>query len=373
MIWLFWISLLSLWYSFLGYPVWLWLRRKWRHSPVQKLQCSPSISIVIAAHNEALALSRKFASVSALQYPPGLLEIIVVSDGSTDETETIVKAATSELVHPIILSTHEGKAAALNHGVAAARGEIVVFMDARQEIEADAVNKLVRNFADPAVGCVSGELMLKRPSAAGGQDGLGLYWSLEKRIRRLESETGSVVGATGALYAVRRELVVTIPPGTLLDDVYVPLCVAARNKRVIFEPEARAWDNIPDNPSREFRRKVRTLTGNYQLLELAPWLLTRANPLRFEFISHKLSRLFVPFALLGLVVTCVFLTGFPYREALIAQICFYCSAVLGALHVRPQFVGRLSRIALAFMLLNLAAAMALFNFISGKRAVWVRS
>lgn len=373
MTWVFWTALLCLLYSYVGYPAWLWLRRQWRFLPVQKAETTPSISVVIAANNEAAILQRKLANLHALRYPQDLLEIIVVSDGSVDGTEQMLRMATGPLVRPLLLPTHRGKAVALNCGVAAARGEIVVFMDARQEVEPDALNKLARNFADPTVGCVSGELMLKGPNKVGGQDGLGLYWRIEKIIRCMESETGSVVGATGALYAVRRDLVVNIPAGTLLDDVYLPLCVAAKNKRVVFEPEARAWDDMPDSASKEFRRKVRTLTGNYQLLELAPWLLTRANPLRFEFISHKLSRLLVPFALVALFATCIFLRGFPYREGLVLQICFYSSAALGALRVRPEFVSRFSKVALAFLLLNVAAAMALINFVSGKRAVWVRS
>jgi biofilm PGA synthesis N-glycosyltransferase PgaC len=370
--WVFWAAFFFVFYSYIGYPVWLWARGHWRLLPVRKSEGTPSISIVIAAFNEAATLRRKLTNLSDLRYPRNLLEIIVVSDGSTDETDQVLKAAAGLLVRPVLLPTHEGKAFALNCGIAAARGEVVVFMDVRQEVEPDALNQLVRNFADPTVGCVSGELILRAPESASGQDGLGLYWRLEKAIRKMESETGSVVGATGALYAVRRELLVEIPPGTLLDDVYLPLCIAAKKKRVVFEPEARAWDNMPDSASKEFRRKVRTLTGNYQLLELAPWLFTRNNPLRFEFVSHKLSRLLVPFALVALFVSCIFLRGFPYRETLVAQICFYSSAALSAVRVRPEFISRLSRVALAFLLLNVAAAMALVNFISGKRAVWVR-
>ena len=128
---------------------------------------------------------------------------------------------------------------------------------------------------------------------------MGLYWRIEKRVRELEAASGSVVGATGALYAVRRELVPEVPAETILDDVFIPMNVARKGLRVGFDPRARAWDTPDLGREREFRRKVRTLTGNYQLLQLAPWLLRRENPLRFDFISHKLTRLVVPFASAG--------------------------------------------------------------------------
>lgn len=371
-LYLFWASALLVAYAYVGYPAWLWLRRGWCNEAIQKGDITPPVSIVIAAHNEAANLPCKLRNLSQLHYPKHLLQIIVVSDGSTDETEQLLKAATNPFLQPLLLSDHAGKAVALNHGIAAATGEIVVFMDARQEIEADAIAMLVRSFSDLAVGCVSGELMLKGASEAGGQDGLGFYWRVEKAIRKLESDTGSVVGATGALYAARRELLSEIPQGMLLDDVYVPLCIAAKNKRVVFEPDAHAWDEMPHDVVKEFRRKVRTLTGNYQLVELAPWLLSGANPLRFQFISHKLLRLLVPFALTTLLVSSIFLRGPAYRTALVLQICFYASAAVAVFHARLGLITRLGKTALAFLLLNLAAVLAFVNFISGKRTVWVR-
>jgi cellulose synthase/poly-beta-1,6-N-acetylglucosamine synthase-like glycosyltransferase len=371
-VYLFWTSTGLVAYAYVGYPALLWLRRCWCNERVHKKDITPPVSIVIAAHNEAALLPRKLKNLSELRYPRPLLEIIVVSDGSSDETEELLKAAASPSLRPVLLSERAGKAVALNEGMAVANGVIVVFMDVRQEIEADAIAMLVRNFADSTVGCVSGELMLKGSKDESGQEGLGFYWSVEKAIRKMESETGSVVGATGALYAARRELLPHIPQGMLLDDVYVPLCIAAKNKRVVFEPEARAWDEMPHDLVTEFRRKVRTLTGNYQLVELAPWLLSGANPLRFQFISHKLLRLLVPFALAALLVSSIFLEGPLYRTGLVLQSCFYASAAVALFHAPLGLISRLGRTALAFLLLNLAAVLAFVNFISGKRTVWVR-
>ena len=202
-------------------------------------------------------------------YPAEKVEICVASDGSADETENILKGA-----NPAVKWTRGprlGKATALNEAIRLCSGDIVVFTDVRQEIERSALRELAADFADPTVGCVSGELMLR----SGGQNiagGVSHYWRMEKAVRKLESETGSVVGATGAIYAVRRTLVPEVPAGTLLDDVYIPLAVVRQGQRVLFEPAARAWDDPTGSAVQEFRRNVRTLAGNYQLLQIAPRL-----------------------------------------------------------------------------------------------------
>ncbi|MGH9355670.1 MAG: glycosyltransferase family 2 protein, partial [Terriglobia bacterium] len=173
------------------------------------------------------------------------------------------------------------------------------------------------------------------------------------------------------LYAARKSGLAPLPEGTLLDDVYQPLQIARGGWRVIFEPRARAWDRLASS-HQEFRRKVRTLTGNYQLLQLAPWVLTRDNPIRFEFISHKLLRLLVPFALVGLLAASLWLSAPFYRLAALAQILFYGLAALGLGKPRHGIVKRASDAALAFLILNAAAAVAFFFFLTGKRQVWVR-
>jgi hypothetical protein len=200
---------------------------------------------------------------------------------------------------------------------------------------------------------------------------VGSYWKLEKAIRYWESKGGSTVGATGALYAVKRNLVPRLPTGLILDDVFIPMEVARRGERVIFEPRALAWDNLPSKPKLEFRRKVRTLFGNYQLLRIAPWLLTTANPLRFEFISHKVCRLAVPFALIGTILSSAFLSGVVYRLPLIAAIGVGTLGALASVRAPLGVVSRLTDLALAFVLLNTAAIVAFFYFAIGKKEVWV--
>jgi hypothetical protein len=202
--------------------------------------------------------------------------------------------------------------------------------------------------------------------------GPGLYWKIEKKIRELESASGSVVGATGALYAVRRGLLVPVPAGTILDDVYVPMHVVRQGARVVFDERARAWDRPNLGTRREFGRKVRTLTGNYQLVQLAPWLVTFGNPLWLEFMSHKLLRLLVPFGLFVTLGSTCFLAEPLYRLALVLQLAFYTLGLLAMVPMRKGPLNRVTDAAFTFVVLNTAAVVAFANFVTGRKAVWLR-
>jgi biofilm PGA synthesis N-glycosyltransferase PgaC len=199
---------------------------------------------------------------------------------------------------------------------------------------------------------------------------MGLYWRIEKKVREMESVSGSVVGATGALYAVRRTLLVLVPADTILDDVYVPMHVARQGFRVVFVPEARAWDVADQGAEQEFSRKVRTLSGNYQLLQLAPWLLTAQNPLRFEFVSHKLLRLVAPFVLLTAFISPILLQQLFYRIALALQAAFYTLGMLALLNMARGPLARMADASRTFIVLNTAAAVAFLNFISRRKVAW---
>lgn len=360
----------SVFYAYAGYALWLSVRRKWRSMPRQWSPILPSISIVMAVRNEAAALAAKIKNLEALDYPRDKVAIIVVSDGSTDATNEVL-AGFGSRVQPIFLPVPEGKASALNHALAVAKSEIVVFVDVRQQLDSQALRFLAGNFADPSVGCASGELVLTE-SLESKAESVGLYWKIEKQIRKLESETGSVVGATGALYAVRRELVPVVPAGTLCDDVYIPFEVVRQNRRVVFESRAIAFDVIFSDWRREFRRKVRTLAGNYQLLRLAPWLMTSTNPLRFELFSHKLLRLAAPFILLLALAGSFLAQGWFYRVAFFCQLGFYALALLVVVlpKSRPP---RVAALAFTFVMLNVAAVFALVKFMTGAKDVWVNT
>jgi cellulose synthase/poly-beta-1,6-N-acetylglucosamine synthase-like glycosyltransferase len=327
----------------------------------------------MVVHNEADVLERKLENLLELNYSPELRELVVVSDGSTDGTDAILKkfAGISRLR---VLLKHEaqGKAAGLNDAIKGANGEIVIFTDARQKIEKDAVRFLLENFADPQVGCVSGELMLGDPSCGEVTRGMGLYWRIEKQVRQWESALGSVVGATGALYATRRHLLVQLPTETILDDVYLPMQVVRKGLRVVLEPRARVWDTPDLGTPREFERKVRTLNGNYELLRLAPWLLSNSNPIRFNFVSHKLIRLLVPFALGALLVSSIALPGVPFRLALILQLAFYGLGIGALAGLKRGPLARIAETAFTFVLLNAAAVVAFTKFLTGRKVAWAR-
>jgi cellulose synthase/poly-beta-1,6-N-acetylglucosamine synthase-like glycosyltransferase len=327
----------------------------------------------MVVRNEEQMLPGKLENLLTLDYPEDRLEVVVVSDGSTDGTDRILhEKGQNPRVRVVLNQLSRGKASGLNDGVEVAQGEIVIFTDARQMIERGALRTLVSNFVDPAVGCVSGELMLGDPSGAESGKGMGLYWRMEKRIREWEAASGSVVGATGAFYATRRELLVPLPPDTILDDVYTPMHVVKQGKRVIFEPQARAWDAPDLGSGREFSRKVRTLSGNYQLVQIAPWLLGGSNPIRFEFVSHKLLRLLVPFALASLLISSAFLAGVFYRAVFLAQLAFYALSLLGMTHLKMGPFNRAADAALTFVLLNTAAVVAFAKFVTGRKVVWAR-
>ena len=353
----FWVSAIVVAYVYVGYPLLLaaWARLRPAGSgiprrPTTRPEGLPFVSVVLAARNEGHQLARRLKNLLAQDYPADRLEIVVVSDGSTDDT-ALVAASYAPRVRCIALPPG-GKALALNAGVREAHHPILVFADARQRFAPDAVRRLVAPFADPRVGGVSGELHLAEArdegersapsSPANGADarhvggvgeGVGLYWAYEKWIRWQESKVASVVGATGAVYALRRAAWQDLPANAILDDVVAPMRAVLAGYRVVFEPRARAFDITPSNADAERRRKTRTLAGNYQLLRLEPRLLVPGlNPVWLQFVSHKIGRLLVPHALVVLLVSSTALAnaGPVYSLALILQVAFYVLALHGA-------------------------------------------
>jgi len=371
--WAFWCAVAVIVYTYFGYPAWLWLRSRRRPRPVRLAPSTPSVSIVMVVRDEEQVVERKLDNLLSLDYPAELLQIVVVSDGSRDRTADILRQNASNPRLSVVLKQLAcGKASGLNDALELAYGEIIMFTDARQLLQPDSVRFMMENFSDPEVGCVSGELMLGDPKSGGSVGGLGLYWSVEKQIREWEAVSESMVGATGAFYAARRSLLTPIPPETILDDVYVPLQIARRGSRVVFDGRAKAQDSADLGREREFARKVRTLSGNYQLLQLAPWLLTSENPVRFEFVSHKLLRLLMPFALVIAVVGSMVLSGPIYRSALVLQLAFYGLSLPAMMGLNTGSLAGMANAAYTFVFLNTAALVAFVNFVTGRKAVWGR-
>jgi cellulose synthase/poly-beta-1,6-N-acetylglucosamine synthase-like glycosyltransferase len=363
---LFWVCAACVVYPYAVYPLALALLARWRGRPVSATGAPPSsVSIVIAAHNEEESVNRRLKELTGVLETSGLDgEVILVSDGSTDATASLARAHTKHRVRVLDLAKHEGKAAALSAGCALAEQEILVFADIRQRWKPDALLCLLENFADPIVGAVSGDLMLGDPG--GTLSGVALYWHYEKMLRRLEGSVWSVVGVTGAISAVRRGLFHPIPPGTLLDDVYWPLCVTLDGYRVIHDRRAIAYDQLPPTAADEFRRKIRTLSGNFQLVTrlpaaLAPW----RNPIWFQFVSHKVARLLVPWALLALLLISVVLTDPLHRLALACQGAGYLLGLIGLCPAAARR-SRLISAAGSFLVLNSAAWLAFWVWLLGK-------
>jgi biofilm PGA synthesis N-glycosyltransferase PgaC len=326
----FWSSLTFVLYAYGGYPLILLVWRAWAGNPIRRAPNEPNVTVIMAAFNEKDNIRQKILNCLSLDYPREKMQIIVSLDGPTDGTEMLTLAFANQGVQLSYTPGHKGKAAMLNNAVAKARGSILVFVDARQILDRRVIRELMANFSDPTVGAVSGELVLVSDDK-GESGGVGLYWRYEKVIRMLESEIHSVVGATGALYAVRRNYFQDLPDDTLLDDVVVPMGVVLSGGRVVLDRKARAYDR-PTRPEKEFGRKVRTLAGNFQLLARMPQLLNpRKNPVFFQFVSHKVSRLFVPYMLIALFVSNLFLLRGVYAVFLGLQILWYSLALAGYL------------------------------------------
>ena len=370
---LFWISALIVGYVYVGYPCLLavWARiadRRPRRSPFEDGRW-PSISVIIAARNEAARLPARVANLLEQDYP-GAREIIVVSDGSTDAPGAAL-APLADAVRLIEVPAG-GKPLALNAGVAAAAGEILVFADARQRFAPGSLRELVANFSDPSVGGATGELVLDCEQDAADTsvgEGIGLYWKYEKWMRRNESRVWSTLGATGAIYALRRRCWSPLPAGTLLDDVLAPMRAVLDGCRIVFEERAIAYDRASVDAEAESRRKTRTLAGNYQILAQEPRLLIPfVNPVWLQYMSHKVGRLIVPWALVGLFASSLSLAPASgmYALVLALQGVFYGLALSGAIFkVRERF----ARVAYTFVMMNFAALTGLAALRRG-REVW---
>lgn len=365
---LFWLSAIALGHTFVGYPLWVVLRARWRPHPVRRGQWTPTVSAIVAVHNAGAQVEARLANLAALDYPQGLIDIVVVCDGCEDDSAARCRRFGDERVRVLEFIRRRGKAACLNDAIAAARGEVLLMLDVRQRLEPQALRELVANLADPEVGVVGGELCFEDPET-GFARSVDAYWRYETLIRRSESQSGSMIGVSGALYAMRREVFQPLPEGTVLDDVLVPMRAARAGWRVVFEPGARAWDRPSTEPVQEQRRKIRTLAGNFQLVQLSPWLLWPGrNPLWFRFVSHKLLRLAAPWLVLVLGLTAAALATRHVWCALTLAALLAGVAMVLASRLLPA-LGRLLpvRLSVAFFYMNAYAAMALLTFARNRR------
>ena len=369
----FWVGAGLLAYTYVGYPVLMTVLAALAPRRIRKRDVEPSVSVLLVLRDEQARVVYRLANLIRLDYPSDRLEILVGSDGSIDATVRATRPYEYR-VRVFDFPGRRGKAAVLGDLVAEAQGEILAFADARQEFSAETLRALVAPFYDPEVGGVGGELLLTRgDDAAGVGAGVGAYWRYEKAIRKAEGAFHSTVGTTGAVYAIRRELFEPLAPDTILDDVLIPMRVVRKGYRVVFEPRARAFDRPSEDARHEFRRKVRTIAGNFQLFARERWLLSPArNPVWFQTLSHKGLRLLGPALLAGTFVSSALLAGEPlYGIALALQTFLFAAAAVGAAQRgSPRPLPGFSA-AFVFVLLQAATVVAFVRFARGRLAnVW---
>ena len=354
-------------YVLAGYPVALGFLARRRRRPVRKGLELPTVSVIIPVHNGCRFVEKKLESVLALDYPRELLEVIVVADGCTDETETLVQRFRHGPLR-LISIPRSGKPAALNAGVSRASGEVLLMTDVRQQLHPESLRKMAACFEDSEVGVVSGTLVFREGTSQDEAD-IRLYWRYESWIREKLSEIDSMFGATGPFYAIRRNLFVPLPDDILLDDVYLPMMAFLRGYRLIVEPAARATD-YPMTSAREFGRKVRTLGGNYQLMLRLPVLLTRRNRLLWHFLSYKFGRLLLPWLLTVMLATSFLFPG-PWSTILVCmQISFYLLAALDPKVPQDIFLKRISSPSHTFVMLMAATVRGLLVLFVPARTLW---
>jgi poly-beta-1,6-N-acetyl-D-glucosamine synthase len=366
----FWLLVAVVAWCYVGYPLFMIALARLRPRPVRLAAAArpPAVTVIVAVRNERAHLARRVANILEQEYPADRLGVVVACNGSTDGSEEIASqlARADARIRLVVSAANEGKSGALNAAIAAATAEIVVFADARQLFAPDAVRQLVQPFADAAIGAVTGRLIVKKSELA-SVEGVRLYWGMETRLRDAESRSGSVVGATGAIYAVRRALFPPVPVNLILDDVYVPLCIAMAGHRVVMAGEAVAYDVPAGDQRAEYARKRRTMVGNLQLLRVLPGLLSPAgNPLFLRYVSHKLLRLLAPFCFIAMLATSAMLAAPLYRAFFFAQLTAYLLGILGLFVSTPVL-----SIPAAFVLVHAAVLAAVWRWRDDASKVWL--
>jgi glycosyltransferase involved in cell wall biosynthesis len=363
----FWLSAGFVAYVYFGYPALLAALGVVTRRPPKARPYEPSVSLLVAAYNEADVIEAKIRNALALDYPPDRLEIVIASDGSTDGTAEIAgRLAGGERVRLFAYPKNRGKINVLNDTVPQLRGEILVFSDASSMLAPDSLRRLAANFADPQVGAASGVYKVRQKEKAdlGAQE--DFYWKYETFLKTREAALGSVLGAHGSLYAIRRSLYPFPAPGTINDDYVIPVRILQQGYRVAYEPAAVAYEEAHEMGG--FGRRVRIMAGNFQQMREIKPLLWPPRPLAlFFFLSHKAGRALVPFAMVALAAANLFLLGRPlYRWLGVLHFGFYLVAGLGAIW---KLEPRTLRLPYYFCMINAAAFLAIHRAISPRRQV----
>jgi len=365
---LFWLTAGVIFYTFLGYPLLIGLLARYVRRPVRRAPITPRVTLLIPAYNEASVIARKLENCLTLDYPSDRLEIVVVSDGSDDETVDIVAGYADRGVRLYHKPQRQGKAAAINRVMPLVSGDIVVFSDANTMLNSGGLRALVRNFADPTVGAVAGE---KR--VLGG--GEGLYWRYESYLKRCDSAVSSVMGAAGELFAIRRSLFEPLPPDTLLDDFVLSMQLVKAGWRVVYETEAVAREEASSSLAAEWQRRARNAAGGFQAIRRLSGVPSKRRWPAWQYYSHRVLRWAVtPFLLPMIYGLNLLLSGLSlYRPLFLAQTAFYVAALLGYGLARWGVESGPLYAVFYFCFANAAALAGFWRYITGSQPVtWAK-
>jgi len=350
---------------FIGYPVLIhFLAKSYSKSESNSLNKEqpkfPEITVILCIYNASNKLEARLGNIFSCDYPNEKINIIIVSDGSTDNPQSVIDKLNHTRIKLISYPKNKGKAHALNIAIKHAKTELLAFIDVRQTFNKDAIKSLCVNFKDNSVGAVSGNLIIKSKKNADP----GLYWMYEKWIRRKESDVYSLLGVTGAIYMARKSLIDSLPENTILDDMYIPLKMIKAGYKVKFEETAIAYDQASTTINEEFWRKTRTLAGNFQLIGHLPWLMhPLKNPVFFQFISHKVLRLILPYCLIYIFFASYFLDDIFFKILWLCQIIFYCYTYLSYHLMKKEINLPFSSVLVSFCSLSLASLFSFWMFL----------
>lgn len=371
---IFWLSCAALIYVYAGYPLLVFIVARVRPKPIKRGEIEPSVTILITAYNEELAIREKLENTLAIEYPSEKLEILVASDGSTDQTDAIVKEFADRGVKLFRQEGRVGKTVTQNNAVARANGEIILFSDATTEYTPDVIRQILPSFADETVGCVAGKLIYVDRSASNVGKGAQSYWNYETLLKQSESQACSLIGASGCLYAVRREAYRPMYPAAC-SDFLICTEVYKQGLRSVFEPNAICMEDTNRQTDKEMRMRVRVISQTLNDLYVNAAML---NPLKsgfyaIELISHKLLRYAVPVFLLTLFVGNALAAAHSlfFQVVLLLQTAFYILAFAGWIFERMGTKIGVFAIPHYFVLANVASVLAFGQFMRGQHfATW---
>jgi len=367
----FWTSIFLIFYTYAGYSLLVVALSRFFNNTVGKKDITPKVTFLITAYNEEKNIAQKLENTLSLDYPKSKLEILVASDGSTDRTEEIVKGFADRGVRLLRVEGRVGKTATQNAAIKAATGEIVIFSDTTTTYEKNNIRNIVRNYADPAVGAVSGRYEYFNPTGAAIGTGNILFWKYENLIKSSQTRIKTISGCCGCIYSVRKKAYEPLPPD-IISDLVEPLKILEKGYRIVFEPDAVAYEETTEKAGEEFKMRIRVISRGMRGLFYMKKLF---NPLKFPFISfqlfsHKILRWLIPFFMIGILLSNLFLLDRTfYKITMALQAVFYAMALIAWLGEKAHLKLKIFSIPLYFSTVNIASLVSLYKTLKGFKAV----